>query len=375
MLLFKIIIILLNLYYCSLLLWYRFGWKRIQKKHLEIIDNKRFSVIIAMRNEQENIPKCLQSFLEIKYPKNDFEILIIDDHSDDKSIKNVQKIISENPSFQIRLLSLPTDKFGKKSAIAFGIENSQNEIIACTDADCMVNPNWLTLLNVYFQENDTKMVTGPVSFFEEKNTWEKAQNLEFMGLVTIGAASLELGVPGTCNGANIAYRKQVFWDVNGYQNNEHIASGDDEFLMHKILLTGKNAVKFLKEKDAIVYTKAQENLSSFIHQRLRWVSKSTKYTLKKVTLILSFAYLYHLTFVALLIASFFNPIYIYWILVSLLLKMATELLFYAPILEFYNRKKLIKLIPLIQPFYIFYILYIGLMGNIKNYNWKNRNLK
>jgi cellulose synthase/poly-beta-1,6-N-acetylglucosamine synthase-like glycosyltransferase len=211
-------------------------------------------------------------------------------------------------------------------------------------------------------------VYAPVAF-KASSLFEKIQSLEFAGLVAIGGAAIELKNPNMCSGANLIVEKQAFIDVDGYSGSEHIATGDDEHLLHKISKAYPDRIHFLKNTDAVVTTNANQSLGELASQRKRWVSKSAKYDNIYITVILVAAYLFNAAIVYQLIMAPMVG------LTMLLLKTITEGLFLYNVLAFFKRREFILLLPLAEPFHILYVLFIGLWANMGTYNWKGRHLK
>lgn len=330
-----------------------------------------FSVVIAARNEASNIIQCLQAITAQNYDTSKFEIIVINDHSTDNTLALVNefKIQSRKSGTELKISIIDLANFenikNKKQAITKGIEQANNDFIILTDADCVSEKRWLQSINNFINIANVKMVYAPV-IFTVKNAFQKIQALEFVGLVGVGAAAMELKNPNMCSAANLIFSKQVFFEVNGYADNAHIISGDDEFLMHKFFKKYPNQVKFLYHKNAIVKTNANNTLSELTEQRKRWVSKSTKYENRYITLILIMAYLFN---VSMVINLFLN-----WQLAlnQLLVKMLIEGLFLLTMLNFFNKKHLIFLLPLAQVFHILYVIIIGIWANFGTYKWKER---
>jgi hypothetical protein len=224
---------------------------------------------------------------------------------------------------------------------------------------------WLQSINDFINISSSKLVYAPVEF-KANNIFEKLQALEFVGLVGVGAAAMELKNPNMCSAANLIFEKQVFFEVNGYTDNDHIMTGDDEFLMHKIFKRYPNQVKFLFDKNAIVETGANGTLAQLTEQRKRWVSKSTKYENRYITLILVMAYFYNLSMA---INVFINCQLAFN---QLLFKIFIEGLFLFTMLKFYNKKWLILLLPLAEIFHVIYVIIIGIWANFAPYKWKER---
>lgn len=326
-----------------------------------------FSIVIAARNEEHFIGKCLASITNQNFDKTQFEIIVINDHSSDKTLELVNQFSIQHSTFKISIIDLANlDNINnKKQAITKGINDAIFDYIILTDADCVRGNLWLQSINDFINISASKLIYAPVEF-KANNIFEKLQALEFAGLVGVGAAAMELKNPNMCSAANLIFEKQVFFEVNGYTDNEHIMTGDDEFLMHKIFKKYPNQVKFLFDKNAIVETGANGNLSQLTEQRKRWVSKSTKYENRYITLILVMAYFYNVSMVL--------NVFINWQLAinQLIFKIFIEGLFLFTILKFYNKKTLILLLPIAEIFHIIYVIIIGIWANFATYKWKER---
>jgi cellulose synthase/poly-beta-1,6-N-acetylglucosamine synthase-like glycosyltransferase len=369
---------LLAVFYVVMMNAYRKGWKSIPQSSTDTIDKPVFvSVIIPARNEEKNITQVLQCLQNQNYPKTRFEIIVADDHSDDATVQLAASFGLDNLRV-IELSKIPGKRY-KKAAITEAVKQAKGDIIITTDADCTMGAGWLSSYVSFFGQNKAALVSGPVLFnWDEKkhspitNFFLKIQQLEFAGLVGIGGAALQLKFPNMCNGANMSYRKEVFNEVGGYLGNDNLLSGDDEFLMHKVFNLYPQQVHFLKNADAVVKTPPSFSLGEFLGQRMRWVSKSTKYSDKRITAVLAMAYLFNLSILINYISAFFCPALLWVFLLQLAAKVGIEYLFYGLVLNFFNTKPLQKLILPAQPFHIVYVLMIGILGNFGSYNWKGR---
>ena len=170
-------------------------------------------------------------------------------------------------------------------------------------------------------------------------------------------------------------KKKVFYEVNGFAGIDHIASGDDMLLMHKIWKKYPQQVHYLKSKEAIVATRPMKTWKEFFNQRIRWASKATSYNDKRIFVVLMLVYFFNLSFLFLLVAGFWN--YQYWIytLFYWALKTLAELpLFYA-IATFFHKQWAIKYFFFFQPFHIAYTIISGLLGQFGKYEWKGRRVR
>ncbi len=363
--------IVLLIFYVLLISIYHIGWILIPYHRTVQSERKdTFSILVPVRNEQACIQQCLSSLIAQNYT-GDYEILVIDDYSTDNTASVVESFINNYPSSKIKLFKLSdnnTTKGVKKAAITFGVAKAQFNYIILTDADCTRGKNWLNTINGFVAKTPCKMIYAPV-IFNAKNTFERIQALEFAGLVAIGGAAIRLKNPNMCSAANLIFSKEVFYEVDGYDGNEMIASGDDEFLLHKVFKKYPQQIHFLKHRDVIVYTTSNTSLKELTEQRKRWVSKSTKYENRYITAILVAAYLFNL----LLVVNLFVHLYIG--LVLLAIKALVEGLFLYNVMGFFKKRHYLLLLPIAEIFHILYVIIIGIWANTSAYTWKDRELR
>jgi len=362
----------LTLVYVFLVLSFVRGWhKLIYFIPQKSLPKTKVSIIVAARDEELNIGKTIDDLIAQKYPKALTEIIIIDDHSEDKTAEIVLSYTDKN----VKLIKLNEDSAlnsYKKKAIQTAIGTCSGDLIITTDADCRMGENWLATIVELYEKQDYKMISSPVAYFQERNLFERLQSLEFLYLIGLGASTIGNKSPSTCNGANLAYEKNTFYEVGGFQGIDDLASGDDELLLHKIAAKYPDKIGFLKNREAIVYTHAKENLSSFIQQRKRWASKSTRYKNKAIIVLGVFVWIFNLSIFTNFIAGLFLPGFLIISFYQLLVKMILESLFLWNVTGFAKRRSLMILIPVLNVLHILYIIYIGIAGNSGKYNWKGR---
>lgn len=337
-----------------------------------------FSVIIPARNEENNIGNCIQSILQQKYPSSLFEIIIIDDHSTDNTSKVVQQFQQQYSN--IRLIKLADELDGKalnsykKKAIEKAIGYSNGDWIITTDADCIVKENWLASFAALIQEQQPVFIAAPVVFTNDGTVLSTFQYIDFISLQGITAASVSAGFHSMCNGANLAYKKDAFYEVNGFRGIETIASGDDMLLMNKIKQRFPSKIAFLFSKDAVVTTNPMPDWKSFFNQRIRWASKADQFKDKSIFWVLVLVYLYNVVlFIMPLLAIFYPPLIVYW-LVFIGCKTLVELSFALPVGKFFGQS-FIWWFPLLQPLHIAYTVIAGWLGKFGKYQWKGRKVK
>lgn len=369
--------VFLTLIYVFVIATFIRGWAKIAR--FKVVENSfktTVSVIIAARNEEVLIGKTIEDILAQNYDKSLVEVIVIDDHSTDRT----SEIISSYADRGVKLIVLNEPNAlnsYKKKAIQTAIGQAKGKLIITTDADCRMGPNWLKTIVSYYETNGYKMISSPVAYFEEKSLFEKMQTLEFSYLIGLGASTIGNNNPSTCNGANLAYERDAFFEVGGFTGIDDLASGDDELLLHKMAALYDKKIGFLKNEDAIVYTHAKPTLSDFISQRKRWASKSTRYKDKSVIILGVSIWLFNVSIVlnGILAIIFPTSDTVHFLVFQLIFKLGMEATFLSSITSFFKRKQLLILVPVISILHIIYIVYIGIAGNSGKYNWKGRVVK
>ncbi|MBS1598274.1 MAG: glycosyltransferase [Bacteroidetes bacterium] len=380
MYIFLYIVLLLLFGYGILIDYYRRSWNDIPQ-YDPGSPSKEFktkvTVIIPARNEENNIGRCLESILKQSYPLSLIEIIVVDDHSTDGTKARVNSFNHRC----IRLIDLKAYLNNeninsyKKKAIEIAIKESFGELIITTDADCVVPVDWIKSMAILFDEKQAAFIAAPVKINDGHSLLSIFQSLDFITMQGITGASVYKKIYPMCNGANLAYSKAAFKDVNGFEGIDEIASGDDMLLMQKISKKFPDHVFFLKKTGAIVNTDPSLDWKSFLHQRIRWSSKADKYNNQNIFLTLLFVYVLNLCLFSFLIAAFWN---IYWLKVFVILvivKTFVEFSFVKTVADFFGQKRLMLYFFFLQPLHILYIIVAGTLGKFGSYEWKNRKVK
>lgn len=361
--------------YGVLIIYYWLSWKKIKPVTAgDSIAQTPISVIIPARNEAANISALLEDLRTQDYPRHLLEIIVVDDHSDDDTVAIVQNNFPE-----VRLLSLQQDAINsyKKKAIETGIAQAKGQLIVCTDADCSVPPNWLRTIEHCYRQTNAAFIVAPVVFTTGKSLVQLFQQMDFMVLQGITGASVTQGVHAMCNGANLAYQRSVFYEVNGFAGIDNIASGDDMLLMHKVAQQYPHRIRYILSRDAMVSTAAMPDWKSFINQRIRWASKAKYYEDKKIFGVLLWVYITNCLFLlwpllAIITGSMFYTVG--WLLLWVG-KTLVELPFYAAVARFFNKQHTVKYFFFFQPLHVLYTVIAGFMGAFGKYEWKGRKVK
>lgn len=370
-----VISIVISVIYSILILFFIIGFHKVK---LFISTNSsvksEFTIIIPFRNEAENLPELLQSISQINYPKNKFEIILVNDDSNDNSVKIINKAFRDIASSNIRIINnIRKSNSPKKDAIETAIQLSKFDWIITTDADCILPINWLKTIDDFIQKESPKMIVAPVTYNVNNSFLEQFQLLDFISLIGTTIGAFGINKPFLCNGANLCYSKKAFEEVGGFENNNNIASGDDIFLLEKIVKKYPDKVHFLKSQDALVITKPQPTFSQLIEQRLRWASKATAYKNWFGKFVGISVFLMNLWIVGLLVSSILN-ISSWWFFFTIFFtKFLVDFLIINKTLFFTKQSKNIIFYPIIAIFYPIFNVFIAFLSLLKiKFSWKER---
>ena len=332
------------------------------------ISKNLLTVVIPFRNEEANIAALIESLLI--QSNRDFEVLLVDDHSEDGSADLVRKLIQGQQRYRL----LTNNGVGKKKAITTGVSAAKGSIIVTTDADCVAPEGWIERIDQAFTDESVKLLFGPVHFQRSNgNFFSELQALEFMTVVATGAAAFQLGQPIYCNGANLAFRRDVFQALNGYDGNFHVPSGDDEFLLRKVIAANPQGVKWLGSTDAIIQTTAQPGISEFLHQRVRWAGK-WKYASASAKVLAGMMLMVQVIAISAGV-MLVNGVAPKALGLALLAKFSLEYVFLFTIGHFFKHPvKIVSFITL-QLLYPFYVIGVGILSNFVSFRWKGRRLR
>ncbi len=333
----------------------------------EVVPKTSFSIVVPFRNEAENLPKLLHTLSFLDYPKDLFEVILVDDESEDNyTITNYEFSISVIQN--IRKSNSP-----KKDAIETAIEVAKHDWVITTDADCLVQKNWLKTIDAYIQKENKRMVAAGVCYLPQKGFLHAFQNLDFLSLqgATIGSFGLEK--PFMCNGANFAYEKKFFLELNGFEGNSNMASGDDVFLLQKAVLKNKNAVGFCLNYGSVVATQSENSWNNLFQQRVRWAAKSTGYSswFGKLTALVVFST--NVTWIAVFVLWLLGNVNQNWFALFVALKFIVDLVLLQKTASFFRTKlQWLFLASFLYPFFSSAVAVYSFFGK---FTWKGRNFR
>ena len=338
------------------------------------------SVVVAARNEEKTIGPCLKALLDQTYPREKYEIIVVDDQSTDNTSGIVTAYLQNNANVTLLKIKEPKENWShKKYALTAGIDNCRGEIILTTDADCIVKPTWIESMISYF-DDDVGMVAGfsQVGPPDEKlSVFEKLQALDFLSLMTAASGTIGRNLPWAASGQNLAYRVEAFQQVGGFERIRHHASGDDVLLLQLISNVTDWNIRFAISEESFVTTQAEHTLRTFLNQKRRWASNSgMQLKLNKrffAFLVVTFTFNV-LLLVSLPLSLFLRGIsFISW--VSFLAKASVDFAVILKGTQIFRRLDLLKYFPLWEILSIPYIVISGILGTTGGFTWKERYYK
>ena len=361
-----------------------YGFEKVDHFKLQDLPAKtKFSIVIPFRNESENLPQLLASISRLNYPKPLFEIILVDDDSEDESTAIIKKFLAKKSSKKnftridnIRIIQNKRySNSPKKDAITAAIAISKYNWIITSDADCILPPFWLDTFDEHIQIKNPNSIVAPVRYHGENSFLNRFQTLDFLSLQGATIGSFGLHRPFMCNGANFGYKKSVFKTVDGFEGNNKIASGDDLFLLEKFSKQDSKKVHYLMSIEAVVSTNPAKNRTELIQQRLRWASKTSRYNnwvTKGVGVIVLLGNLVCLAFIPAVLLEYLT---FKTAITLFIIKFSIDFLLLFKTARFFKQETLLLSYLFSSLIYPFFCLYIVLLSLFKSYEWKGRTFK
>ena len=356
-----------------------YGFDKVDYFTLQDLPSKtKFSILVPFRNESENLPKLLASIWSLNYPKSMFEVILVDDASEDNSVELINHFISKQTSKDIDIRIITNNRTSnspKKDAITSAIKVSRFEWIITTDADCVLPKYWLDTFDEYVQLNNPNCIVAPVTYHCENSFFNRFQTLDFLSLqgATIGGFGIKN--PFMCNGANFGYRKSLFQTVAGFEGNTTIASGDDIFLLEKFSNHDAKQVHYLKSRKAVVTTNPTSSIHNLVQQRMRWASKTSRYKNWFAKMVGVFVLLGNVVCIAFIPFVLFNIVNVRIAIALFAIKFCIDFLILFKTARFFKQETLLLSYIFSSLIYPFFSVYIAFKSTLKSYEWKGRTFR
>ena len=349
--------------YAMAILGVRRAWQNLSEYKRSYENQKTVSVIVPARNEHSNLSNILNDLLNQDYKK--LEIIVVDDHSTPPLETGFRHLVSE----KVHFIDAGSE-LGKKAALNKGISMANGEIIMTTDADCRVSANWVSQMVAALEATHADLCCGTVGYLKSKSILAEFQRLDLLALTGFSGAFLQIGRPLMCNGANLAFRKAVFFEVGGYAGNEQIASGDDLFLLRKIARKGMGSVVF--NKNSRVWTSFEANWRTLMHQKIRWSSKWKNKNAGHIRWLAPMVGFFSFLWIVIFTGTLLNYWHFGFFLSVMLLKIVPDYLLLLSVSKVYGERLNLIYFTASSFLYPFYAIFTGILTFKNSYTWKNR---
>ena len=357
------LLIILTLPYFILILRIYRGLLKLKAFNPSENGNQFISVIIACRNEELFLPRLLNYLEEQLYPSDLFEVIIVDDNSTDSTA-----LLASSSDAPANISVIKNKGSGKKAAILTGINAARGSLIVTTDADCMMGKEWLQTISSFSLTSEADLIVCPVMTEAGKGFLGKFIEMEFLSLQGITAGTLSQGSGIMCNGANLAFRKEIYLS-NQSQLHPEIESGDDVFLLHSLKRNRGSKIEWIESPEAAVKTSSPMPISKYFIQRGRWISKAPAYR-DIYTILLGIV-----TFVTISIQLFlmavciFNRSFLIILVIAFLMKSVPDIILLYESARRRRRKGLLKWFIPSQVVYPFYVIIVAVAAILRKDKW------
>lgn len=375
-----LIAIIITLLYLILIASFVYGFDKVDEFSLKDLKAKtKFSVIVPFRNEERNLPALLESISKLNYPKELYELIFVDDDSEDDSVDVLTNFFKSHlaaTKFDIKIIeNIRTTKSPKKDAISLAIGQAKYDWIVTTDADCVVPKYWLDSFDEFIQIQQPEFIVAPITYSKTETFLQRFQLLDILSLQGSTLGGFGIGKPFLCNGANLAYTKKVFETVKGFDGNTDIGSGDDIFMLEKVVKMYPEKVTFLRCEQTLVTTLPQPSFDSLISQRVRWAAKTASYRNLFGKLVGIIVFMMNGGLLVFTLMSLVGIISIKTLFYLLIIKFGIDFLLIYKAAQFMHQKEVMKSYFFAFFLYPFFTVYVVFASVFKGYKWKGRDYR
>jgi len=308
------------------------------------------TLVIPFRNEADHLPALVHDLSVQSYPHDRLEVILVNDHSEDGSETILREQIRDLERFLC--IDLPRGREGKKEALAMGIQHASGNWIIQTDADCRMGRLFVATHLSCRLDTSADLVAGMVTTEEKKHgLLEVLERLDLLGLAGAGAGSFQLGIPLMCSGANLAYSRNLYEEVQASLPGTGLASGDDMFLMIAARRLEKKLV-YLTSSEALVKTHPAASLRSLLYQRNRWGAKTPFYRKTDIQAVALLTAVTNLSILLMPLMLLLIPLSWQWLLPAFVLKsLADFTLLYIVAGQTGQKRDLLLFLPVVLLYY------------------------
>lgn len=305
------------------------------------------SVVIAARNEEQNLADCLESVLQQSYPKEKFEVILVNDNSTDRTGEICQSFVQRFENFSAFVAQEDATLRGKTNALNQGIEKARGEIILITDADCTVPPTWIE--HTAKRYTPSIGIVGGMTLQKASNKFEGMQSLDWAYLLGLASATVSLRNPLSTIGNNLSFRKSAYMEVGGYKKIPFSVT-EDFMLFQAIVKTGKWDYLYPIDPNVLVVSKPCQTYKELVRQKHRWGKGGLDMKLSGFLIMVIGFSAHGFTLLTFLLGNFA------YALTALLIKLIADYVFLFKVLHRLNRTDLLKYFYWFEIYYMTYVL-------------------
>lgn len=326
------------------------------------------SVIICAKNEAENLQKFLPSIISQSYPE--FEIVLINDASKDKTQKVMESFASKHNNIKlVNVKNVEAFWGNKKYALTLGIKVAKHDYLLFTDADCKpVSKYWISHMSSRFDESKT-IVLGYSPYKKiKKSLLNKLIRFETLQTAITYLSFAKVGIPYMGVGRNLAYKKSEFFKANGYVNHMKVRSGDDDLFINQIATSTNTTICY--SKNSFTESIPETAFKNWLNQKRRHISTAKHYKFKHKAL-LSILYCSQLLFWLLAIVLLIFLFHWEIVLALLVFRLCVQFIVVGISTKKLGEKDVLYLLPFLELFLIITQLTIFIKNLISKPNhWK-----
>lgn len=360
-----IVLWVLTATYVFFILFLRFGMSKLERWETEhFTANTRFSIIIPFRNEEHNLPTLLKSIAALDYPKDRYELILVDDDSQDESAVVCREFLKVHPDIQAQLLTGASRASSIMTAIESGIQAANYEYILRIDAHYILPEGHLSAFNAQLLHDKVDMMIGPLAYpilemREKRGFLSDFQSLDLLSLQAATQGSFGVGKPFLCSDVSLCYSKIGYETVKGFSENHKGVGEDNNYLLEKFLKADLR-LAYVKNPAAVVRSPRQDNWKEVLSQRADWVTKTTanKNALGKWIGLLVF--LTNIVLVLGIPAMLFNLLEPQYYAIAFVFKFNADFLLLYPMASFLDMESPMRRYLWCSVFYPFFSSWVGL---------------
>ena len=262
---FELFLIIATICYGCLVLLFLYGLTRTRDRAGHA--SPFVSVIIAARDEENNIANCLTSVLRQTYPSNLFEVIVVDDNSTDNTADICKAFMERFPNLFCIAAPENPNLPGKPNALACGIEASHGEVILITDADCTVPSTWIECTAQHYEGNIG--LIGGITLQRNANWFEGMQSLDWAFILGMAASTAGLGHQHGSIGNNLSFKRKAYDHVGGYRKLKFSVT-EDYTIVQAIIDSGQWDYIYPIDSKTMVESKPCSDWKTLLRQKQRW---------------------------------------------------------------------------------------------------------